>query len=189
MTQTPKRRQRRSGDEGAVYTAAVMAEVKRRRLAQAPPWTADRLAAEVAAWGVPWTRNTVVNLETGRRKWLTAHELLTLAFVLNIDSPVDLLAPLPPGVGRRVPVTPTYLAPAQELRDWCERRTGPLLQLVIQRSTPAHSVDQDHLKKLLVEEIEAGRLGAEGIDDTIRFLGVWYERMRREEDGRTDGQD
>jgi hypothetical protein len=188
MTQTPKRRQRRSGDEGAAYTAAVIAEVKRRRLAQAPPWTAERLAAEMAAQGVPWTRNTVVNLETGRRKWLTAHELLTLAFVLEMDSPVDLLAPLPPGAGRRVPVTPDTLVSAEELRDWCERKTGPLLQLVLKRSMPAGSFGQGEVQDLIQQEIEAGRLGIEGIDDTLRFLHGALQRMRQEGGG-TDGQD
>lgn len=69
-----------------LYTELVMASVKRRRLARTPTWSAERLAKEMTAVGVPWTRDAVVNLETGRRKRLAAHELLALAYVLDVDS-------------------------------------------------------------------------------------------------------
>lgn len=92
------------------------------RLVQQPSWTAERLASEMAAVGVPWTRDTVVNLETGRRKRVAAHELLALAYVLNLETPVDLLAPVPPsGEDRQIAVVPDKFVTAQQLRNWCMR--------------------------------------------------------------------
>jgi len=189
MTQTLKRKRRPAGDEGAVYTSHVMAEVKRLRLAKTPLWTAEHLAAEMTAARVPWTRDTVVNLEIGRRKRLAAHELLTLAYVLEVDSPVDLLAPLPPG-GRRVPATPNNLVMAEQLREWCERQTGPLRRL-LGESTRLDARDHtpQEIADLIQEQVQAGTLTPEGIDDIVRFLKVWAERMEREAAGGDDGQD
>jgi transcriptional regulator with XRE-family HTH domain len=124
MKQQRKPAARAAGDEGAAYTRIVMAEVKRLRNAMQPePWTAARLAAEMTAVGVPWTRNTVTNLETGRRKSLHAHELLALAYVLDAPSAVDLLVPQ---TAARIPVTPAVEAATLDARAWCWGQTGPL---------------------------------------------------------------
>src|SRR5258706_2102210 len=125
MTQESKRRKRPAGDEGAGYTAAVMTEVKRLRNAKTPVWSAERLAAEMAAAGVPWTRDAVVNLENGRRKRLAAHELLALAFVLDVPNRVDLL--VPPTMPK-LSVTPAIEAATLDARAWCWGQTGPLRQ-------------------------------------------------------------
>lgn len=110
---TQSRKPRGGHDEGAACAAAVMAEVKRLRQSRA--WTAERLAGEMTAAGVPWTRDTVVNLENGRRKWLAVHELLALARLLDI-APVHLLAGLDDDVP--VPVTPGSEVGAADARDW-----------------------------------------------------------------------
>lgn len=101
-----------------------MAEVKRLRLARQPKsWSATRLAEEMAAVGVPWTRDAVTNLETGRRKSLAAHELLALAYVLDVASPVDLLVPQ---TAAKLPVTPVIEAHTLDARAWCWGQIGPL---------------------------------------------------------------
>lgn len=102
-----------------------MAEIKRLRLARTPPWSAEKLAAAMAEVGVPWTRDAVVNLETGRRKRLAAHELLALAYVLDVPSPVELLAP---AVAPRIPVTPTTDVATLDARAWCWGQIGPLAE-------------------------------------------------------------
>lgn len=121
MTQQRERKPRAPVDEGAAYTALVMAEVKRLRTGKG--WSAGRLAAEMTAVGIPWTRDAVVNLETGRRKRLAAHELLALAYVLDVATPADLLVPV---TAARVPVTPSTDAETLDARMWCWGQTGPL---------------------------------------------------------------
>ncbi len=102
-----------------------MAEVKRLRLAKTPQWSAERLAAEMTAVGVPWTRDAVVNLETGRRKRLAAHELLALAYVLGLASPIELLAP---ATAPQIPVTPSVDVATLDARAWCWGQIGPLAE-------------------------------------------------------------
>lgn len=86
-----------------------------KRLREDRRWSAEQLAAAMAKAGVPWTRDTVVNLETGRRKRIAAHELLALAYVLDI-APVVLISGLD-DLGM-VPVTPNLAVTALEARDW-----------------------------------------------------------------------
>lgn len=62
-----------------------------RAARQARGWSAGRLAAEVTAVGVPWTRSVVTNLETGRRTFVTVDELMALAVVFGDMSPLDLV--------------------------------------------------------------------------------------------------
>ena len=56
-------------------------------------------AAEMTEVGVPWTRNAVVNLESGRRKQIALHEVLALAYVLDV-APAVLIS----GYGDQEPV-------------------------------------------------------------------------------------
>jgi len=55
-------------------------------------WSAERLAEEMSAVGVPWSRVVVTKLETGRRPGVSVEELLALAFVLDV-APMHLLVP------------------------------------------------------------------------------------------------
>lgn len=64
-----------------------MRELRRKR-----DWTAQRLADEMVRVGLPWKREIVANLETGRRTNITVEELLGLAYVLSV-APVHLLVP------------------------------------------------------------------------------------------------
>lgn len=56
-------------------------------------WSAERLAQEMRAVGVPWQRIVVAKLENGRRPFVTIDELLALAQVLDV-APIDLLLPV-----------------------------------------------------------------------------------------------
>lgn len=128
MTQeNPQRKPRPTGDEGAACTKWIIDEVKRRRAGL--DWTAERLAEEMSAAGVPWTRDIVVNLENGRRKTLAVHELLALAWVLDVASPVDLIAPPGYSGDEMFPVTPATTATPQQVRAWFT--TGRSLRLWI----------------------------------------------------------
>jgi hypothetical protein len=113
----PKDGRPRVGDEGARYTKQLMAEVTRLRNSKGPKWSAERLAQEMAAVGVPWTRNSVVNLESGRRKHIAAHEVLALAWVLGVRSPIDLFAP---EHDSWVQVLPKHFESRRKVRAWFE---------------------------------------------------------------------
>jgi hypothetical protein len=103
-----------------------MREVQRLRMTRQPRWSAGRLAEEMTKAGVPWSRDTVVNLENGRRKRIAAHELLTLAYVLDVASPAELLAPASDRYFRAIPDRPFYRKVAAA---WIEGKTGPLRQV------------------------------------------------------------
>jgi transcriptional regulator with XRE-family HTH domain len=125
MTQEPAAQRRRAGNEGALYTKRIVDAITGRRTELG--WSAERLAEEMTAVGVPWTRDAVSNLETGRRKNIAVHELLALAWVLDIPNPVDLLVPH----GQRLeattfPVTPGILVNPDAVRAWFRGETGPL---------------------------------------------------------------
>lgn len=149
MTQT--RKPRPAGDEGAAYTSAVMREAKRLRLAKRPPWSAERLAAEMSEVAIPWTRDTVMNLENGRRKRLAAHELLGLAYVLGVANPVDLIVPMS-GKDPTFVVVPNQLVDRAIVRAWFEGLTGPLREWL----QPAGEEEQDAARALIKKMTEAG---------------------------------
>jgi hypothetical protein len=121
VTQSHKRPA--AGEEGALQTRQIMDAVKALRIAK--DWSAERLAEEMTKAGVPWNRHIVANLEQGRRKSLRVHELLTLAWVLDAASPVDLLVPDLPREPM-YPVTPSTLLFRDAVRAWFRGETGPL---------------------------------------------------------------
>lgn len=53
-------------------------------------WSAEKLAEEMSAVGVPWTRVVVTKLETGRRPGVSVEELLALAYILSV-APIHLM--------------------------------------------------------------------------------------------------
>lgn len=55
-------------------------------------WSAQRLADEMKATGIPWERSVVANIENGRRPTVSVSELLALGVILNV-SPLALLLP------------------------------------------------------------------------------------------------
>jgi transcriptional regulator with XRE-family HTH domain len=71
----------------AALTRATGEQVRRFRT------SAEQLAAEVTAAGLPYTRAQVTNLEAGRRTSITIGELLVLAAVLHVP-PLLLLLPI-----------------------------------------------------------------------------------------------
>jgi hypothetical protein len=162
MTQddSPRKRRRPSGDEGAACTKWIVDEVKRRRAGL--DWSAERLAEEMSSAGVPWTRDVVVNLENGRRNTLAVHELLALAWVFDVSSPADLI--VPPGYAgdELFPVTPGTTATPEQLREWF---TGKPLRAWIRNMTDQAEkirAAYDDLRRKLQEgdhsgtELEAG---------------------------------
>ncbi|MER6403001.1 helix-turn-helix transcriptional regulator [Streptomyces viridosporus] len=58
--------------------------------------TAQELANDLTSRGLPWDRQTVTKLETGRRQNVSVVELLTLARALHV-APIHLLVPLEDG--------------------------------------------------------------------------------------------
>jgi transcriptional regulator with XRE-family HTH domain len=71
--------------------AAATVRRRVRELRKAHDWTAERLAEEMAKAGFGWTRQTVTNMETGRRS-LGIDELVGLAAVLDVAL-IHLLVP------------------------------------------------------------------------------------------------
>lgn len=126
-----------------MQTKLIMDAVKRMRAAKG--WSAQQLAEEMTKNGVPWNADIVVNLEHGRRKSLRVHELLTLAYVLDADTPVDLL--VGDLFGRPFPVTPNILLTAHVVRAWCQGETGPLREWL----GSARKGDQEDLAAMLAE--------------------------------------
>lgn len=115
-------------DEAALQTEIIMEAVEQLR--KAKKWSAQRLADEMTEVGVPWTRNSVVNLQTGRRKQIAVHELLALAWVLDVDTPLDLL--IPHGERMVYPATPSTLLNREAVRAWWLGETGPLRKWLAQ---------------------------------------------------------
>jgi hypothetical protein len=171
-----KRRPRPSGDEGAACTKWIIDEVKRRRAGL--DWTAERLAEEMTAAGVPWTRDIVVNLENGRRKTLAVHELLALAWVLDVPSPADLIVSPAYSGADLFPVTPVTTVTPEQLRGWF---TGKPLRTWIRTMTKAMEDirrNSDDLRR----RMEAGYSGAElaaglAAIDAIDDAAALTERM------------
>jgi transcriptional regulator with XRE-family HTH domain len=116
--------ERQARDEGAAQTGIIVDAVKQARLAKG--WSAAQLADEMKAVGVPWNASVVENLEYGKRKSLRVHELLALAWVLEVNSPLDLLVPESEDGDQMYPVTPSILVFRQAVRGWLLGETGPL---------------------------------------------------------------
>jgi len=72
-------------------TAAVVASITAHR--EAKGWKVQELADRCTAVGYPMKRTTLSNLESGLRKSIALHELLVLAFTLDVP-PAVLAVPL-----------------------------------------------------------------------------------------------
>ena len=80
----------KSFDEQIV--AGVAEEIRRLRKVQS--MSVQKVADGTAAAGNPISRTTIADMELGRRKYITAGELMTIAYVLNVP-PVSLVFPGP----------------------------------------------------------------------------------------------
>jgi len=90
-------------------------------LRQRRGWSANDLAKRCAEQGLPGlNRSVLANLESGRRRYVTVDELLTLSLVLGV-SPIHLL--LPTDDYAQVEVTPTVAEAAGWVRPWIGGRT------------------------------------------------------------------
>jgi transcriptional regulator with XRE-family HTH domain len=74
-----------------------------------------RLAERMREAGIPWQRDTVANLENGRRASVGVDELLALAAVLEV-APTHLLVPLEDE--QPYEITPGRVEPSGTVRDW-----------------------------------------------------------------------
>lgn len=81
-------------DWSAGWTARFGQAVRRER--QRRGWSAQELAARCAALGVPVTRSSLADLETGRRPSVTVQTVTAVAAALDVP-PVVLLYPLDDG--------------------------------------------------------------------------------------------
>lgn len=161
-------------DEGAAQTALIMQAVKKRRLEK--DWSGTRLAAEMTKAGVPWDRSVVANLENGRRKSLRVHELFTLAYVLDVDTPLDLLFPPADEARTRYPVTPDLEVHQNIVRMWFHPGSAFTLRKWM-RMTPEERLDQEmHRRALAARELKnaGGALG-----DLSLVLHEQAETIRR----------
>jgi transcriptional regulator with XRE-family HTH domain len=173
VTQPEKRPRHGAGDEGAAQTAVIMAAVKALR--KAKDWSAQQLADEMAKVGVPWNRHIVVNLEQGRRKSLRVHELLALAYVLDAETPLDLLVPY---VGALFPVTPDVEAGTVDVERWFSGETGPLRQYMEAAPDVRNQAEHDRaVKKWRAALADAGMRGL------IPVPALETEAARYPEDG------
>lgn len=110
--------------------------------------TAQELADDLKARGLPWDRQTVTKLETGRRQNVSVAEWLALARALDV-APLHLLVPL----GEvEYAVTPEEAATAGRVRSW------------IRGTEPLPSTDQRiYRSEVPLEELPVtGRLTVEG---------------------------
>ncbi len=98
MTQTP------------IGTAAVRVKELRKRTGR----SAARLAEEMTNVGVPWKREIVANLESGRRDRLDVDELLALAAVFQVPPVALLIDP----TSATTAVTPTLEMPTSHVLLW-----------------------------------------------------------------------
>ena len=194
--------ERQARDEGATQTKMIMAAVKHLRTAR--DWSAQRLADEMTRVGVPWNADIVVNLEHGRRKSLRVHELLALAYVLDAETPADLLVP---HVSPLFPVTPDVQAGTVDVRRWFARETGPLRQYLEASPDVRWQVEHDHAvqnwRNALADAAMRGLIPLPKADEELpkaiadagdgpeaRMLGMALHLARgRETDGGGDGQD
>jgi transcriptional regulator with XRE-family HTH domain len=163
---------RRVRDEGATQTKLIMDAVKQLRTARG--LSAQQLAEEMTKAGVPWNADIVVNLEHGRRKSLRVHELLALAWVLDADSPVDLMVPDDPK-DQVYPVTPSTLLARAAVRAWCQGETGPLREWLEQprAGEPEDLAEllkdvppdvREQIVRLARSTVRAPRAGGDGTD-------------------------
>lgn len=77
--------------------------------------SAQKLGEEMARAGIPWNRSIVVNIEQGRRSYITVEELLALGQVLGVP---PLLLAFPFDQVRQVQVLPNVSAPAWDAAQW-----------------------------------------------------------------------
>jgi transcriptional regulator with XRE-family HTH domain len=117
---------------GEVLTATQVVAARVRKLRTKRGWSAEELAKQMKAAGIPWERIVVTKLETGRRASVSVDELLALAAVLNCP-PVMLLTAderdqpdYEPGrVTLNYQVTPKVTSDMGGVRAWI-RGAGPL---------------------------------------------------------------
>lgn len=77
------------------FTQGIAGEIKRRR--ESRGWSFQQLADACTKLGYPTLRTTLANLENGRRKSITVHELIVIAEALDVPA-VELMFPgLPEG--------------------------------------------------------------------------------------------
>lgn len=92
--------------------ARIGKAVKNLRGDKTGQWLADR----TAELGVKMTRQTITDLENGRRRYVTTAELAVLAAALNVP-PIALLYP-GPDYGEYVQVLPGVLTPTIQAVQW-----------------------------------------------------------------------
>lgn len=168
-------------------TAVIAANVKALRDDRG--WSAERLAAEMSAVGIPWKRIVVTKLENGRRQSLNVAEWLALAAVFKV-APIHLLVPLDDE--EPFEVTPGQTEPAGAARDWI-RGAWPLDDsrdglLKFYAYMPEHefwtektSAREGPWEKVHWKQLSRVHLGPR--EHIGGWLGTYQDRKRREESG------
>jgi transcriptional regulator with XRE-family HTH domain len=157
--------------------ARRMRELRRRR-----ELSAAQLAERMREVGIPWKREVVANLETGRRASVGVDELLALAVVLQV-APVHLLVPLEGDEPYQV--TPRRTERSIRVREW------------IRGTLPLRPEDRRRFYSEIPDnewELYAGLRGdqageARSTEEQIRAARKVLEMLerQREQEGRDDG--
>lgn len=99
-----------------VAVARAVATLRKRQ-----GWSADDLATECKALGMPsLNRSVIANIESMRRKYVTVDELCCLAYALDV-APVHLLVPMDEEEGVELDLfeaTPDRFLPVRQARKW-----------------------------------------------------------------------
>lgn len=98
-------------------------ELRRKR-----GWSAAGLAEECAELGMPeLNRSVIANIESGRRRYVSTDELLTLAYALDV-APIHLMVPIEVDEStdaHQYPVTPDRFLPVPAARAWIRGEFPP----------------------------------------------------------------
>jgi hypothetical protein len=148
-----------------------MREVKARR--SRLDWSAERLAEEMTAAGVPWTRDIVVNLENGRRKSIAVHEVTTLAYVLGAETPLELLAPGLPSDS--LAVTPKVRIAPPVAKAWFRGEIGSLRDRMESLDPAEAELIAKMLKIFRPDAPELSESGLSGAE--IDAIAEWLAKM------------
>jgi transcriptional regulator with XRE-family HTH domain len=103
------------------------------QLRKARGWNVDELAEAMASQGVPWTRNIVMNAEAGRKRSITAEELVALSTLFGVPLS-ELVSDRPEGlVQEKVAERESQAAFVHQLADlmnsYADRGIDPLREL------------------------------------------------------------
>jgi transcriptional regulator with XRE-family HTH domain len=182
-----KRDTRLAGMDNPLTPSDIVAQ-RVRELRKARGMTVADLAAECAAAGMPkLTVQALYKLEAQRDRAdrpprpVSVDELLTLAYVLDAETPLDLL--VPKTWQDKFPVTPTTLLAGHAVRAWFLGETGPLRQRI---EAPEKTEYLAQARDAILREAAARGLPAKAADDLMKLVISYAMSAAGEVDSRDE---